>query len=142
MTVGDTKTNVDAIIGRSGVVKRGIGKNTSGIVRIGNEEWRVRSKGNINIREGDMITVIDVTGESHMERRHIDTGNLFVTNKRAAFVGSSKSIDFTLNKVFSVEPFSDSIGVSRSNKQKTEYFVGGFDGLTIKAVIEGAIKNI
>ncbi len=62
MTVGDTKTNVDAIIGRSGVVKRGIGKNTSGIVRIGNEEWRARSEGNINIREGDMITVIGVTG--------------------------------------------------------------------------------
>jgi hypothetical protein len=41
-----------------------------------------------------------------------------------------------------VEPFSDGIGVSRSNKQKTEYFVGGFDGLMIKAVIEGAIKNL
>jgi len=62
MTVGDTKTNVDAIIGRSGVVKRGIGKNTSGIVRIGNEEWRARSEGNIDIREGDMITVIGVAG--------------------------------------------------------------------------------
>ncbi|RLG27151.1 hypothetical protein DRN76_00320 [Methanosarcinales archaeon] len=62
MTVGDTKTNVDAIIGRSGVVKRGIGKNTSGIVRIGNEEWRARSGGNIDIREGDMITVIGVAG--------------------------------------------------------------------------------
>lgn len=62
MTVGDTRTNVDAIIGRSGVVKRGIGKNTSGIVRIGNEEWRARSEGNIDIREGDMITVIGVTG--------------------------------------------------------------------------------
>lgn len=82
------------------------------------------------------------TGESHMERRHIDTGNLFVTSKRVVFVGSSKSIDFALNKVLSVEPFSDGIGVSRSNKQKTEYFVGGFDGLMIKAVIEGAIKNL
>ena len=82
------------------------------------------------------------TGESHMERRHIDTGNLTVTNKRVVFVGNHKNIDFTLDKVLSVEPFSDGIGISRSNKQKTEYFIGGFDGLTVKAVIEGAIRNL
>lgn len=82
------------------------------------------------------------TGESHMERRHIDTGNLSVTNKRVVFVGKHKNIDFTLDKVLSVEPCSDGIGISRSNKQKTEYFVGGFDGLTVKAVIEGAIRNL
>jgi len=82
------------------------------------------------------------TGESHMERRQIDTGNFFVTNKRITFVGSLKNIDFKLDKVLSVEPFSDGIGISRSNKQKTEYFVGGFDGLTVKAVIDGAIRNL
>lgn len=81
------------------------------------------------------------TGESHMERRHIDTGNVFVTNKRFIFVGSSKSIDVPLNKVLSVEPFSDGVGIARSNKQKTEYFLG-FNGLIIKAIIEGAIKNL
>lgn len=81
------------------------------------------------------------TCESHMERRHIDTGNVFITNKRFVFLGSSKSIDFPLNKVLSVEPFSDGVSISRSNKQKTEYFVG-FDGLRFKALIEGAIKNL
>jgi len=81
------------------------------------------------------------TGESHMERRHIDTGNVFVTNKRFVFIGSSKSIDFPLNKVLSVEPFSNGVGIARSNKQKTEYFVG-FYGLIIKAIIEGALKNL
>jgi len=82
------------------------------------------------------------TAESQMERRHQDTGNLFVTNKRFVFVGNHKNIDFPLDKILAVEPFSDGIGISRANKQKTEYFIGGFDGLTVKAAIEGAIRNL
>lgn len=97
----------------------------------------------LELRKGSLFRVgkFGATGESYMERRHIDTGNVFITNKRFVFVGSSKSIDFLLTKVLSVEPFSDGISISRSNKQKTEYFVG-FDGLMIEAVIEGAIKNL
>jgi hypothetical protein len=102
------------------------------------------------IRKGDIKEIetpkdeetMKLLTESHMERRHMDTGNLFVTNKRFVFVGNHKNIDFPLGKVLAVEPFSDGIGISRANKQKTEYFVGGFDGLTVKAAIEGAIRNL
>lgn len=69
MKVGDTKTNVDAIIGRGGVVKNSIGKNASGLVRIGNEDWRARSERNTYIEEGDMITVIDVDGVTLIVKR-------------------------------------------------------------------------
>jgi len=66
MKVSDTKTNIDAIIGKTGTVKTRIGKNTSGLVKIGNEEWRARSEGGseggIDIEEGQYITVVDVAG--------------------------------------------------------------------------------
>ena len=62
MKLGGTKTNVDAIIGKNGIVKSSIGKNTNGMVKIGNEEWRARSEGDVNIEEGEYITVVDVTG--------------------------------------------------------------------------------
>ncbi|MEA1864090.1 MAG: NfeD family protein [Euryarchaeota archaeon] len=62
MKLGATKTNVDAIIGKSGIVTRSIGENTSGRVRVGNEEWRAMSGGNIDIEEGATIMVLEVTG--------------------------------------------------------------------------------
>jgi len=69
MKLDDTKTNVDAIIGRGGVAKSSIGKNTSGLVRIGNENWRARSEGDTYIEEGDMVMVIDVDGVTLIVKR-------------------------------------------------------------------------
>ena len=62
MKVSATKTNVDAIIGKTGTVKSSIGKDTSGLVKVGNEEWRARSEEGINIEAGEDITVVDVIG--------------------------------------------------------------------------------
>ena len=62
LKVSDTKTNVDAIIGKTGTVKSSIGKDTSGLVKVGNEEWRARSEEGIKIEEGEDISVVDVTG--------------------------------------------------------------------------------
>jgi len=72
MKVSDTKTNVDAIIGKTGTVKSSIGKNTSGLVKIGNEEWRARSEECINIKEGEYITVVDVTGGTLIVKKKKD----------------------------------------------------------------------
>ncbi len=69
MKVSDTKTNVDAIIGKTGIVKSRIGKDTSGLVKIGNEEWRAISKESVNIEEGEGITVVDVTGVTLIVKR-------------------------------------------------------------------------
>ena len=71
MKVGGTKTNVDAIIGKSGIVKSSIGKNTNGMVKIGNEEWRARSEGDVNIEEGEYITVVDVTGVTLIVKKEV-----------------------------------------------------------------------
>ncbi len=58
--VKTTPTNVDAIIGRSGIVLKDIARNTPGRVRVGAEEWRANSEEEIG--EGVEIVVTGVRG--------------------------------------------------------------------------------
>ena len=58
--VGKARTNVDAIIGRNGIVLQSIAKNVGGLVRVGNEEWGARSEEDIN--KGDEIVVTGLRG--------------------------------------------------------------------------------
>jgi len=54
------QTNVDAIIGRIGVVLKPIGRNVDGIVKIDNEEWKARAE--VDINPGEDITVLEIKG--------------------------------------------------------------------------------
>ncbi len=56
----DDKTNIDTIIGMSGLVRRPITESTPGSVMVGYEEWRARSDEEIG--EGEEIIVTDVSG--------------------------------------------------------------------------------
>ena len=58
--VKKARTNIDAIIGREGIVLRSIARNADGRVRVGNEQWRARAAE--EIREGDEIVVTSVSG--------------------------------------------------------------------------------
>jgi membrane protein implicated in regulation of membrane protease activity len=58
--VRTTPTNVDALIGREGVVLRDISRNMPGRVRVGAEEWRASAEEEIG--EGVEITVTGVRG--------------------------------------------------------------------------------
>jgi membrane protein implicated in regulation of membrane protease activity len=58
--VRTTPTNVDAVIGRGGVVIKNISRNTPGRVRVGAEEWRASAEEEIG--EGVEITVSGVRG--------------------------------------------------------------------------------
>ncbi|MFC1940864.1 NfeD family protein [Chloroflexota bacterium] len=58
--VSKAKTNIDAIIGRQGIVLRSIGKNIDGLVKVGNEQWRARAEE--DIKKGDEIVVTTVSG--------------------------------------------------------------------------------
>jgi len=58
--VSKAKTNIDAIIGRRGIVLRDIARNIDGLVKIGNEQWRARAAE--DIRKGDEITVTSISG--------------------------------------------------------------------------------
>jgi len=58
--VSKAKTNIDAIIGRQGIVLKSIAKNVDGLVKVGNEQWRARA--GEDIKEGDGIVVTSVSG--------------------------------------------------------------------------------
>ena len=49
----------------------------------------------------------------HTERTHVDTGVLVVTNKHVYFVGPSKSLRIRHDKIISLVPFDDGIGLHR-----------------------------
>jgi membrane protein implicated in regulation of membrane protease activity len=54
------KTNIDTIIGKSGIVQGDISPDKDGLVRVGNEQWRARS--GESIKEGEEITVTGISG--------------------------------------------------------------------------------
>ena len=58
--VAKTKTNIDAIVGKKGIVLQSISRHVDGLVKIGNEKWKARSEEEIN--EGDEIIVGSVSG--------------------------------------------------------------------------------
>ncbi len=58
--VSKAKTNIDAIIGRQGIVLKSIARNVDGLVKVGNEQWRARAEE--GIKKGDEIVVISISG--------------------------------------------------------------------------------
>ncbi len=58
--VSTSKTNIDAIVGRQGIVLRNIARNADGLVKVGTEEWRARADEEIN--KGEEIVVTGVSG--------------------------------------------------------------------------------
>ena len=58
--VKKARTNIDAIIGRRGIVLQSIARNADGLVKVGNERWRARAEE--DIKKGDEIVVTSVSG--------------------------------------------------------------------------------
>ena len=87
------------------------------------EERMVRHSygGRVRVMKG--VYVGSRRAESHGEMKKIDAGSLLLTNKRLVFKGGMKSFEHKLNKVISVEEYEDSMGISVSNRQKSQYFV-------------------
>lgn len=54
------KTNIDAIIGKKGIVLQSITENVDGRVKVGNEEWKARAEE--TIEKGAEIVVISISG--------------------------------------------------------------------------------
>jgi hypothetical protein len=68
-----------------------------------------------------------------------DTGVLAVSSTRAAFIGSSKSIEFAYSKLMSIEVFTDGIRFATSNRQMTPLFQlesGDVVGATLNAAMQ------
>ena len=60
--VKKVKTNIDAIIGREGIVLENIARNVDGRVRVGSEWWRARAEE--DLKEGDEIVVTGISGST------------------------------------------------------------------------------
>lgn len=60
MAVAKEKTNIDTIIGRTGIVQKDIDRSNDGLVKIGYEQWRARAEE--DIKEGEEITVTGISG--------------------------------------------------------------------------------
>jgi membrane protein implicated in regulation of membrane protease activity len=58
--VRKSKTNVDAIVGRTGIVLTSISRNADGRVKVGSEDWKARATE--DIEQGSEIVVTDVAG--------------------------------------------------------------------------------
>ena len=72
VAVKGEKTNIDTIVGRRGFVQQDITQQNYGIVKIGMEEWR--AKADEDIKKGEEITVIDVSGVTLSVKR-VEGGN-------------------------------------------------------------------
>jgi membrane protein implicated in regulation of membrane protease activity len=55
-----SKTNIDTIIGKTGIVQEEITREQDGLAKVGNEQWRARS--DVAINKGEEIKVIAVKG--------------------------------------------------------------------------------
>lgn len=64
LTVRDQPSNVDAVLGKTGVVTKRVAPRDPGLVKVGSEEWRAElAQGDETVREvGATITVSSVEG--------------------------------------------------------------------------------
>ncbi len=62
-----TETNIDAMMGKSGVVEQRIARNMDGLIKVGNEQWRARSEG--DIEEGEEVVITDVSGATLLVKK-------------------------------------------------------------------------
>jgi membrane protein implicated in regulation of membrane protease activity len=60
IAVNAAKTNIDTIIGKTGIVEQDIEPAKDGIVKVGNEQWRARAAE--SIKSGEGITVTGISG--------------------------------------------------------------------------------
>jgi membrane protein implicated in regulation of membrane protease activity len=60
MAVAHEKTNIDRIIGKTGITLKETSKHDAGLVKIGMEKWHARSEE--PIKEGEEIIVLSITG--------------------------------------------------------------------------------
>ena len=65
--VREEKTNIDAIIGRRGIVLKSIAKYSDGQIKIDNVQWRARAEE--DIKEGEEVVVDGVRGATLIVRK-------------------------------------------------------------------------
>lgn len=80
-------------------------------INYGGVGYRVKIMKGVYYRAGS-VKVQRITSE---QLQLIDTGQVYITNKRVIFVGSKKNSNIQLNKVLSVSPYSDGVGIEKDS---------------------------
>ena len=80
------KTNIDAIIGKHGIVHQRIAKNKAGMVEVEDEQWRARSKEAID--EGEEVEIMGVKGVTLQVRKA--KGEKGVVGRLGKFLGKEQ----------------------------------------------------
>ncbi len=84
------------------------------------------------------------------EKKHIDTGDFILTNKRVIFTGPIRSVSFSVSSIINIVAYSKGIGIHRNSKQKMEIFTGDIKipwikyyhaWYSVKTIIEGVYVN-
>jgi uncharacterized tellurite resistance protein B-like protein len=99
---------------------------TASVKIIGNIRWRV-----------GQISVQRITQDVMMQ---LDSGTLYVTNKRLLFDGAQKSSAIALKKIIRFTVFSDGIKIEKDTG-KDQYFIGSGDPEILGAVLERVIAQ-
>tara|TARA_Y100001970_G_C14204273_1_gene842987 strand:- start:866 stop:1522 length:657 start_codon:yes stop_codon:yes gene_type:complete len=92
------------------------------------EERSVKMKGNhrgfsVRLMKGLSYRFGTFEGGTEQQVVELDEGNLILTNKRIIFSGKTKSVEYPLSKIVTIEPLDDGMVVNRSGKTKVEYYV-------------------
>lgn len=80
-------------------------------INYGGPTARIKIMKGVYYRAGS-VNVQRVTSE---ELQLIDSGKLYLTNKRIIFVGNKKNASIQLSKILSINPFSDGVGVEKDS---------------------------
>ena len=62
ITESSAKTNVDALIGNTGIVTKAISKNEKGYVKVGGEIWSAISKNGVSLEKETSVEVLEIEG--------------------------------------------------------------------------------
>ncbi len=95
-----------------------------------------RVGGAVRITKGLYVGKSYGTSRSHDEVRAIDAGKLILTNKRLIFDGTHSSKDYKIEKIMSVQEYSDGIEVASEGKVKSQLYIGMYNPYQWKALIE------
>jgi Chloroplast envelope transporter len=104
-------------------------------INYGGPALRIKIMKGVYYRAGS-VGVQRVTSE---ELTLIDSGIIYITNKRIIFVGSNKSANIQLSKILSVSPYSDGVGIEKDSGKSPVIRVS--NNADIMALILGRVIN-
>ena len=110
-------------------------RTVTNVIRYSGPTGRVRIMKGLSWRYG-AISVNRVTSE---ELRQIDSGTLYITNKRLLFNGAAKNQNVPFKKIVQFTAYKDGLEIEKVSG-RDQYFIGSGDIELIGAILESALR--